>query len=446
MIKRFGKIVLFFAIVLACSKDEPIAITGNISGTVTESGSSEPISGASVSLSGEVNQSTSTGSSGSFGFSNITAGSYQITVTKSGYVSQTKNVTLQAEKTASANFSLQKNLPAANPNQLELTTEENSKTIELENTRSGVINFTTQTSKEWLKVNPSTGSINQGNKLIITVSADLENVPYNTYNENLVINVGEASLSIPVKVVHTEPPYITITSPKKDEVYKMGNIMSIKWDSNLEGKVSIDLIRESEVKAEISTETENDNGGNFDWEIPALEEEYYTLRITSKENDKISNETEPFKIDKGPTVPVVTTGDAVESGINFLKVGGEIVSLGVLADQVDQYGHVYSISNEVPTVVDSRTKYGSSEETKKFISVISALKSAETYYVRAYATNAKGTSYGEVKTVTTKSGGPVLSTKDATEITQTSAKVGGNISSDGGSTITERGFYGLTTN
>ena len=67
MIKRFGKIVLFFAIVLACSKDEPIAITGNISGTVTESGSSEPISGASVSLSGEVNQSTSTGSSGSLG-------------------------------------------------------------------------------------------------------------------------------------------------------------------------------------------------------------------------------------------------------------------------------------------------------------------------------------------------------------------------------------------
>ena len=445
MIKRFGKILLFFAIVLACSKDEPIAITGNIAGTVTESGSSEPISGASVSLSGEVNQSTSTGSSGSFGFSNITAGSYQITVTKSGYVSQTKNVTLQAEKTASANFSLQKNLPAANPNQLELTTEENSKTIELENTRSGVINFTTQTSKEWLKVNPSTGSINQGNKLIITVSADLENVPYNTYNENLVINVGEASLSIPVKVVHTEPPYITITSPKKDEVFKMGNVMSIKWDSNLEGKVSIDLIRESEVKAEISTETENDNGGNFDWEIPALEEEYYTLRITSKENDKISNETEPFKIDKGPTVPVVTTGSINKIEITSIEIEGEIVSLGVLADQVDQYGHVYSISNEVPTVADSRTKYGSSEETKKFISVIGALKSAETYYVRAYATNAKGTSYGDIITMTTKSGGPIVTTSDPTDITENSAKVGGNISSDGGSTITERGvFYGLT--
>lgn len=445
MINRFGKILLFFAIVLACSKDEPVPITGTIAGNVTEENSTNAIAGASVSLAGEVNQATSTGSSGSFSFANIVAGSYQVTVSKSGYVTQTKNITLQAEKTASANFSLLKNIPNVNPNQLELTTEDNSKTIELENTRSAVMNFTTQTSKDWLTVSPSTGSINQGNKLIITVTADLENVPYNTYTETLIINVGEASVSIPITVVHTEPPYITITSPKKDDVYKMGSIMSIRWDSNLDGKVKIDLIRASQVKAEVSTETENKNGGNFSWEIPALEEEYYTLRITSKENENISNETEPFKINEGPTVPIVETGEAIESGINFLKVGGEIISLGIQADQVDQYGHVYSISNETPTVGDARTKYGISKEAKTYQSNITSLQSAETYYVRAYATNGKGTSYGEIITMTTTSGGPVITTNDASDITQNSAKVGGNISSDGGSTITERGvFYGLT--
>ena len=430
---------------MACSKDEPVPITGTIAGNVTEENSTNAIAGASVSLAGEVNQATSTGSSGSFSFANIVAGSYQVTVSKSGYVTQTKNITLQAEKTASANFSLLKNIPNVNPNQLELTTEDNSKTIELENTRSAVMNFTTQTSKDWLTVSPSTGSINQGNKLIITVTADLENVPYNTYTETLIINVGEASVSIPITVVHTEPPYITITSPKKDDVYKMGTIMSIRWDSNLDGKVKIDLIRASQVKAEVSTETENKNGGNFSWEIPALEEEYYTLRITSKENENISNETEPFKIDEGPTVPIVETGEAIESGINFLKVGGEIISLGIQADQVDQYGHVYSISNKTPTVADARTKYGISKEAKTYQSNITSLQSAETYYVRAYATNGKGTSYGEIITMTTTSGGPVITTNDASDITQNSAKVGGNISSDGGSTITERGvFYGLT--
>ena len=47
--------------------------------------------------------------------------------------------------------------------------------------------------------------------------------------------------------------------------------------------------------------------------------------------------------------------------------------------------------------------------------------------------------------MTTKSGGPIVTTSDPTDITENSAKVGGNISSDGGSTITERGvFYGLT--
>ena len=82
-----------------------------------------------------------------------------------------------------------------------------------------------------------------------------------------------------------------------------------------------------------------------------------------------------------------------------------------------------------------------SKETKTYTSDITSLKSAETYYVRAYATNAKGTSYGDIITMTTKSGGPIVTTSDPTDITENSAKVGGNISSDGGSTITERGVF-----
>ena len=431
---------MFFAIVLACSKDEPVPITGTIAGNVTEENSTNAIAGASVSLAGEVNQATSTGTSGSFSFANIVAGSYQVTVSKSGYVTQTKNITLQAEKTASANFSLLKNIPNVNPNQLELTTEDNSKTIELENTRSAVMNFTTQTSKDWLTVSPSTGSINQGNKLIITVTADLENVPYNTYTETLIINVGEASVSIPITVVHTEPPYITITSPKKDEVYKMGNIMSIRWDSNLEGKVSIDLIRESEVKAEISTETENDNGGNFDWEIPALEEEYYTLRITSKENENISNETEPFKIDKGPTVPVVITKDSKEVLTDKISVLGELSSLGVTFEKVNQYGHIFSSSDENPKIDSNKTNLGETSQIGEFTSNLIDLVPGTAYYVRAYAVNEKGVGYGEVKTITTTVGVPSVETLESTDIEKNEATVKGNIKNDGGSSITERGI------
>ncbi|MDA9001694.1 carboxypeptidase regulatory-like domain-containing protein, partial [Flavobacteriaceae bacterium] len=446
MLKRSFYLLLSFLIIYSCASDIPLAINGNISGTVNEQGSSNTISGVNIALSGESTQSTISGSSGTFSFNNIPAGNYVLTASKAGYVEDARPTTVNIEKTSSVTFTLQKKLPTANPNSLELTFDKKEETIELKNNQADVLNFTTSTSKTWLTVSPSTGSIQSNNALIITVKADFTTLSPGTYDETLVINVEGSTLSIPIKITYTQPPYITVTKPSQDEVYKMGETLPIKWDSNLNGKVKIELTRASSVQLIIETETENKEGGSYDWFVPAMESEYYKIKITSKENPDVDFTTEPFKIDKGPTKPVVTTAESPkETGINFIKIEGTIVSLGVLSDKVDQYGHVYSINNQTPTVADNRTKYGESTETKTYTSDLTSLQSAETYYIRAYATNAKGTSYGAVVTATTVAGGPIVSTSDVTDITQTSAKSGGNITSDGGSTITERGlFYGIT--
>jgi uncharacterized protein (TIGR02145 family) len=62
-----------------------------------------------------------------------------------------------------------------------------------------------------------------------------------------------------------------------------------------------------------------------------------------------------------------------------------------------------------------------------------------TYYVRAYATNSAGTSYGNEISFTTTPAVPTLTTIALSPITQTSFTSGGNITSDGGATITVRG-------
>jgi hypothetical protein len=62
------------------------------------------------------------------------------------------------------------------------------------------------------------------------------------------------------------------------------------------------------------------------------------------------------------------------------------------------------------------------------------------YHVRAYATNAKGTAYGEDLTFTTTEGLPVVTTSGITEITATSAKGGGEVTDQGASNVTERGI------
>ena len=69
-----------------------------------------------------------------------------------------------------------------------------------------------------------------------------------------------------------------------------------------------------------------------------------------------------------------------------------------------------------------------------------------TYYVRAYAVNQHGTAYGEETSFTTKAiTVPTVTTSSVTNISYTSATVGGAVTDDGGATVTERGVVYSTT-
>ena len=71
-----------------------------------------------------------------------------------------------------------------------------------------------------------------------------------------------------------------------------------------------------------------------------------------------------------------------------------------------------------------------------------SLNANTTYYVRSYAANGLGTAYGNQINFTTPniSGSlPTLTTVSASNVTNNSAVSGGNITSDGGSTVTQRG-------
>lgn len=79
--------------------------------------------------------------------------------------------------------------------------------------------------------------------------------------------------------------------------------------------------------------------------------------------------------------------------------------------------------------------------------VLSELLLATEYHVRAYAQNKIGVVYGEEKTFTTSSeiALPTVTTATVTQITETSAVAGGNVTSDGGASVTERGVVYSTS-
>jgi hypothetical protein len=113
--------------------------------------------------------------------------------------------------------------------------------------------------------------------------------------------------------------------------------------------------------------------------------------------------------------------------------GGNITTDGGAA--VTARGVCWSTSPN-PTIADSKTSNGSG--TGSFTSSISGLTHNTKYYVRAYATNSTGTSYGQEVTFTTLSGIVSLTTS-VTAITAISATSGGNITNDGGAEVTARG-------
>ena len=89
MLKRCFYILISFLFIYSCASDIPLATNGNISGTVSEQGSSNTISGVNIALSGESTQSKISDSSGTFSFNNIPVGNYVrspggIFVTESG--------------------------------------------------------------------------------------------------------------------------------------------------------------------------------------------------------------------------------------------------------------------------------------------------------------------------------------------------------------------------
>lgn len=157
----------------------------------------------------------------------------------------------------------------------------------------------------------------------------------------------------------------------------------------------------------------------------------------------ISNYSCDPTTEKPKQLAVLTTKTITDISYHSAVCGGIITSDNGL--EVTVRGVCWSLKPN-PTINDSITKDAAG--TGEFTSNISNLIADTTYYLRAYATNSDGTAYGlQITFKTLATALPTLSTTIATNITETTASSGGDISSDGGSEITARGVcWSLTEN
>ena len=394
-------LVTIAGLLCSCAEQDPVYIYGNIAGKVTEEGSNKSIEGATIEISG-IEQSVKTGSNGIFKFERLPADNYIVYVSKDGYVADSKVVTVVASQTAQSDFSLQKNLPEATPSEIQLNTAISSASIEFTNTRSGDMDFTIETSKPWITVSPTHGTIASKNKKIIKISADYSAIDYGEYTESIVINVGQSSLSIPIQISYYRPSYIEITCPEAGKAYTMGDILPITWNSNVGGTVRIELYRNGTIQQSIAPSIDNYSTSTLNWGIPSLSVDAYQICVTSVQNPNVFGMSEVFYLNEGPTPPVVSTGVTTSITSYSVKILSSLDDLGKTFDYVTQYGLVYSEGNPNPTISDYKINHGSTNETKHYLSEMTNLKPNTCYYIRAYAENPKGIAYGTTISATTK--------------------------------------------
>lgn len=141
------------------------------------------------------------------------------------------------------------------------------------------------------------------------------------------------------------------------------------------------------------------------------------------------------------TIPVLTTSVINNITLNEASSGGNITSNG--GSDITARGVVWSTLPNPTISLTSKTTDGVGIGI--FTSNIVSLTPNTTYYVRAYATNSIGTSYGnEINFITASIQLPVLTTTAISNIGQTTSVSGGTISSDGGGVITARGVVWST--
>jgi len=134
-------------------------------------------------------------------------------------------------------------------------------------------------------------------------------------------------------------------------------------------------------------------------------------------------------------LPSVITSSPDEITDVTAVIGGEVICNG--GADINDRGVYWGLS-PYPEITGSKMEIGNG--VGLFFQMLDSLLPATSYYVKAYAVNSLGISFGDEVIFTTLSL-PLVSTAIATDVADVVARVGGQVVSDGLAAITDRGIY-----
>ena len=154
--------------------------------------------------------------------------------------------------------------------------------------------------------------------------------------------------------------------------------------------------------------------------------------------------------DKAPEPPSGNTNKISFANITTNNIDARnasfTCSIDTLANnRIQQHGFCWN-TQENPDITKDRSELGIMNNAGEFTNDLTNLQPDTKYYIKAYLTFNDFTIYSEQATFTTNPlGTPTVTTNEIINITANSAASGGNITDNGGSSITARGVCWSTT-
>ena len=420
---------------------------GAINGYVTDKATGDYVENATVLLK-PVNKTATTKSDGYFEFLELELGDYSLSASKDGYRDYEDNQTISVKGSdaISRDIEMEKlvsSMKVVDDDGDEISelnfgnlADDISRTFYILNDGEIPVNYQIEITSSWINIDATEGMLQPDSLERIVVTIDREKL---SAGENLAtVNVvsGDNSVELIVKayksinIITLEPSDITTNSA------------ILKGSINIENKSFAErgfILYIDEATSTKYVVSGNDMG-EYSHQVMNLGDgqtyRYEAYMICNDETiygGEITFTTEQIP---DPESPIVTTADVTDITQTTAVSGGNITDDGGAA--VTARGVCWSTSQN-PTISDNHTSDGNG--TGSFTSNLTNLTANTTYYVRAYATNENGTSYGEQKSFTTLQNIelPTVTTADVTDITQTTAVSGGNVTDDGGAAVTARG-------
>ena len=203
--KTYKSIVWILVAALLCTLNSCVkemeTTVGSIQGIVTNSTNNEPIQGVNISLS-PTGLSAVTGSDGRYEFTILTAGQYTVQGVKSGFESNTKNITIVAGNISSGDMTLKPEIAGfkLNVEYLDYGTSFSHLNFKVINTSTSLpLDWSITESIAWLTAVPSSGHLNAGEEIMVLVSIDRDQIEQST-TANLTVEGADQTIVLPINV------------------------------------------------------------------------------------------------------------------------------------------------------------------------------------------------------------------------------------------------------